>query len=299
MSDKTAQPHSAPSSPAAKQPQQNPVPYIDTGAPLPEGYGQTLVVLLPRDPQWMFAYWEVTEQTARDIKQQHGEEIFYWTQAVLRMHQVSPENPRASLRHTDVNVVLDSRNWYLHADSEGSTWYVELGLKTPDGKFILIAKSNTVTLPMASVSTQVDEKWATLKDEMEKVLAASGGGKLGTGSMELTRRLSQRWSMLSQISSWKSSGAISSFGVAKVPGPKKGRMFWLVADCELIVYGATEPDAAVTIADKPIELYPDGTFSLRFALPDTKLELPIKAVSGDRVEERVIKITVERKTTTQ
>ncbi len=256
-----------------------------------------MVILMPRDPRWMFAYWEVTEGTSLEIKRHHGEDVFYWTQPTLRMHEVSADNPAVPLRHIDVSVALDSGNWYLCADREGSSWYVELGLKAPDGRFILLAKSNTIALPMASVSTKMDEKWATLKDEMEKVFAASGGGKLGSGSMELARRLSQRWAMLSQISSWKSSGS-SSFGVAKIPGPRKGRMFWLVADCELILYGATEPDAAVTVAGKPIELYPDGTFSLRFALPNGNLELPIKAVSGDHTEERVIKISVERKTST-
>jgi hypothetical protein len=50
------------------------------------------------------------------------------------------------------------------------------------------------------------------------------------------------------------------------------------------------------VAGKPIVLAPDGTFSLRFALPDGKLELPVHAISGDRVEEREIKITVNRNT---
>jgi len=52
----------------------------------------------------------------------------------------------------------------------------------------------------------------------------------------------------------------------------------------------------VTVCGRPIELFPDGTFSLRFALPDGNLELPVKAVSGDRVEEREIRISVHRKT---
>ncbi len=299
MSDKSSPPNPTPGSPIVRAPQESSFPYIDMGAPLPDGYGQTLVVLMPRDPRWMFSYWEVTEQTSREIKLQHGEDVFFWAQPTLRMHEVSSKNNPSSLRYIDVNVILDSRNWYLNADREGSSWYVELGLKTPDGKFIVLAKSNSITLPMASVSTEIDEKWATLKSEMEKVLAASGGGKLGAGSLELTRRLSQRWFMLSQGSSSRGSGGVSSLGVAKIPDSKKGRLFWLVADCELIVFGATQPDATVIVAGKPIELYPDGTFSLRFALPDTLLELPIKAVSGDQVEERLIKITVERKTTTQ
>jgi hypothetical protein len=67
-------------------------------------------------------------------------------------------------------------------------------------------------------------------------------------------------------------------------------------DCELIVYGATEPDAMVTLAGQRVKLRPDGTFTLRFALPDGKLDLESHAYSADGMEERVIKPVVERNT---
>src|SRR5688500_20153543 len=36
------------------------------------------------------------------------------------------------------------------------------------------------------------------------------------------------------------------------------RKFWFKINAELIIYGATEPDAKVAIADRPIKLRPDG-----------------------------------------
>jgi len=268
--------------------------FVDTGAPLPENYGETRIVLLPRDPNWMFTYWEITEQSAKDIKNKYGENIFVTAQSIIRMNEINAQNLQP-IRFVDIAVSLDARNWYLRSDKQGTSWFVELGLKTADGRFILIAKSNLVTLPMGSVSDILDEKWVSIKEDLEKMLKASGGGKVGMGSLELARMLAQRWEMLSQISSWKGSGGVSSFGGQT--GPEKLRGFWLVADCELVLYGATEPTATVTVAGKPVELFPDGTFSLRFALPDGNLDLPVKAISGDRVEERWIKISVERKPT--
>jgi len=38
---------------------------------------------------------------------------------------------------------------------------------------------------------------------------------------------------------------------------QKERKFWLWVDCELIVYGATEPDAKVTVQGRPIALRHD------------------------------------------
>lgn len=269
--------------------------FVDKGAPIPESYGETRISLLPRDPHWMYTYWEVSDQTVQEIKRLYGENIFYSSQTTLRMVQVSAD--LKPLKTIDVIVALDAKNWYLNAEEEGSSWYVELGLKTSDGKFILLAKSNLVTLPMARVSHLIDEKWVTIREELEKVLEASGGGKVGMGSLELARMLSQRWLTINQqISSWKGSGGITSFGIgAPELHGKKERGFRLVADCDLILYGATEKIATVTVAGRPIELSPDGTFSLRFSLPDGNLELPVRAVSGDRVEERSIHISVERK----
>ncbi len=283
----------------SKNPQDLSSVFLDKGAPIPESYGETRISLLPRDPHWMYTYWEVTDQTVQEIKRLYGENIFCSAQSTLRMVQVSAD--LKPIKTIDVTVALDAKNWYLNAEEEGGSWFVELGLKTADGKFILLAKSNLITLPKAKVSHLMDEKWVTIKEELEKVLEASGGGKMGMGSLELARMLSQRWLTINhQMSSWKGSGGVTSFGIgAPELYGKKERGFRLVADCDLILYGSTEKTATVTVAGRPIELSADGTFSLRFSLPDGNLELPVKAVSGDRVEERTIHISVERKSKVQ
>jgi len=65
---------------------------------------------------------------------------------------------------------------------------------------------------------------------------------------------------------------------------------------ELIVYGATEPDAKVTVQGREIKLNKDGTFSLRFALPDGKQIIPVRAESNDGVDVRVITPVVKKET---
>jgi hypothetical protein len=69
-----------------------------------------------------------------------------------------------------------------------------------------------------------------------------------------------------------------------------------VVNTELIVYGATESDAKVTVQGRPIKLRPDGTFSLRFALPDGKQVIPVAATSSDEAEKRVITPIVNKET---
>ena len=57
--------------------------------------------------------------------------------------------------------------------------------------------------------------------------------------------------------------------------------FWLNLNAELVLYGATEPDATLLVDGYPVQLRPDGTFSCRFALPDGDYEIALWAMSAE------------------
>jgi hypothetical protein len=109
--------------------------------------------------------------------------------------------------------------------------------------------------------------------------------QLGLSSLELAEsaRPSSLASGLSSLS--------SSFG----GGPRQ-KGFWFNVNAELIIYGATEPDAQVTIGGREIKLRPDGSFSFRFALPDGEYELPAVAISADRTDGRAAELKFSRET---
>lgn len=94
----------------------------------------------------------------------------------------------------------------------------------------------------------------------------------------------------------------TSPGDVSIPSSPVGGMratqksFWFNINAELVVYGATEPDAKVTIAGRAVSLRPDGTFSLRFSLPDGQYELPVAAVSADGTEGRGVELKFARAT---
>ncbi|HND63582.1 MAG TPA: DUF4912 domain-containing protein [Elusimicrobiota bacterium] len=258
--------------------------------PLPRDYGTTRLVLLPRDPRWMYCYWEVAPYTWEEVRRQFGPDVSRG-RPVLRLHA------EHGGKHTafDVDVNLEARNWYVYSPRGDGQWHAELGLILPDGRFVLLAISNKIRLPAGEVSDLFDEKWGVLKAEWERLFELSGGGRLGAGSLDMAKTLAQRWELLRGLSSL-SSAPTSPGGASwsRPPGRPKG--FWLVADCEVIVYGATEPDARVTFQGRPIPLNPDGTFSFRFALPDGKQNFPIHATNADGDLSRSIEFVVSRET---
>jgi hypothetical protein len=85
-------------------------------------------------------------------------------------------------------------------------------------------------------------------------------------------------------------------GIAASMPPVHPRQFWLVADAELIIHGATEPDATVTIGGRPIKLNSDGTFRFQIAFPDSLIDYPIMAVAVDGEQNRSIYMKFTRET---
>lgn len=93
----------------------------------------------------------------------------------------------------------------------------------------------------------------------------------------------------------------SSFGeylASPLGGGPPEAAFWFRINAELIIHGATEPNAQVSLGGKPIALQPDGSFSFRFALPDGQYELPVVAVSADHTDGRAAQLKFARSTET-
>jgi hypothetical protein len=68
--------------------------------------------------------------------------------------------------------------------------------------------------------------------------------------------------------------------------------FWCRVDTDLVIHGATEPRAQVSIQGRPVPVRSDGTFTLRFAVPRGVQTVTIDVVSADGATTRTITPTV-------
>jgi hypothetical protein len=78
--------------------------------------------------------------------------------------------------------------------------------------------------------------------------------------------------------------------------PVRQRAFWLVADAELIVYGATDPSARLTIGGEEVPLTAEGTFRIQVPFRDGQQLYPIEAVAADGEQRRNITLEFRRTT---
>ncbi|MCG2712200.1 MAG: DUF4912 domain-containing protein [Candidatus Omnitrophica bacterium] len=254
---------------------------------LPAGYGDTRIIIQIRDPYWMHAYWEINEDKMNSVRRDLGRHM-QDAKRILRVYDVTHvafDGSNAN-KYFDIDINDNASSWYINGGESGRSFCVDIGYLLADGRFIMIARSNCIRMPIDGPSTVTDEEWMLVEDDFNRLYGMSVGLGIGLSSMELRKQISQRMINLS-------SGVLSSPGVQRKPSARK---FWLKVETELIVYGATEPGAKVSVQGKPISLSKDGTFSLRFALPDGQQVIPVKGVSEDGLEERTITPVVSKKT---
>ncbi len=163
---------------------QNYQTYPEQENSLPKQYGDNRIVIMPRDPVWLHAYWEINDTKKSSIKKKFGEDIFIRSQLVLRVYDVTNLcfNGRNAHSSFDISINNEVRNWYINTTISGRTWCVEIGLITPEGDFIVLARSNCTSLPCGKISDITDEEWMSVKGKFETLLKLSGIDKIGKSS---------------------------------------------------------------------------------------------------------------------
>ncbi|MGF1520646.1 MAG: DUF4912 domain-containing protein, partial [Nodosilinea sp.] len=350
---------------------------IDDGLPpLPDGYGDSRIVLMARDPQWAYAYWDTPHTHKEELRRQGGEHL------ALRLYDVTGINLDHQAPHSLQQVACDemAREWCMQIPVSDRDYQVEIGYLAGDGRWLVLARSNTIRIPPVYPSDWTEEHFLTVAWQEnlrgqtivtlidpstaganaglhEQLYAlAQGGEALRVDGSLFGSMQHMAGSMAPSVSSFiYASGAglgaaamvpgltmsgVSGFTLSGFPSPEaefpgltmsgvsgltmsgvsgltmsgfsglsmsgvglgasmpplRPRKFWLVADAELIVYGATEPDASVTVAGVPIELSEDGTFRFQTSFQDGNIDYPIMAVAADGEQSRNIHLTFERRT---
>jgi hypothetical protein len=256
---------------------------------IPQDYQDTKIVLMVRDPYWLYTYWNVNNETKEHLSSIIGR--WETIPLILRVYDITEVSFNGSNSNYYFDIYLNhfANNWYIHVGGPNRDFCVDLGFIQANGSFYTIVRSNVVTTPRDNVSDVVDEEWMVIEEDFRRLYRLAGG-QMGNSSAELIE------SLIKRLEREISSGAVSSLA-SPVKYQAKERKFWLVLNTELIVYGATEPDAQVYIQNEPIKLRPDGSFTVRYALPDGTQTIPVTAHSADGVDTITITPVVSKQTT--
>ena len=287
----TSKPVSKPVVPLLSKPTPRPEPVIppekDLSTKNKTGTVKDRLVLMVPDPFWLHAVWEVSMQSVLRAEAALGQD-WHGAKPILRLFDVTSQDTtstsEAPLR--DMPIHGGCSHWYIDVPQPPRSFRVDIGYLSRRGQFYVIARSNVVTPPRAGASEQVDENWAADIDKAggaDRVLAMSTGFETTSGPSQLKEFFEEQF---------KRPAKEGSFGAGAAPG--KLKKFHFDIDAELIVFGRADPTATVTLQNERVPLRPDGTFTMRFSLPDSRQIIPAVASSADGLEEQTIVLAVER-----
>ncbi len=167
---------------------------------LQQTYGDDRIVLMTRDPFVVHAYWEATPP-----RLDHEKSWFGWNSKLcIRIYDITGVqfDGRNAIGYVDQEVFERAGNWYFDLGRPSHSFCADLGLLSPEGRFLTLVRSNYVTMPRDGVSETVDDEWMLVDEEFWKLYGHHGfGSSAGMQEKELSRRRRQRQRGIQSISS--------------------------------------------------------------------------------------------------
>jgi hypothetical protein len=252
------------------------------------GFVKDRLIAMVRDPFWLHAYWELTRRGVQRAEAALGQE-WHTARPVLRLLAISSGGSTGNTERVvrDIEIHGGVNNWYIDVSDPPHSYRVDIGYRAASGRMFVLARSNVVTTPRAGASDALDENWADVAQNFEKIYAMTAGhdGQALTGDVRDVFEERLRRPMGAPV-------------MSRLGATQNGRRrdFKFEMDAEMIVYGSTEPGSRVTLQGEPVKLRSDGTFTVRYSLPNCRQVIPAVAASSDGAEQRTIILAVERNT---
>ena len=270
----------------------------------------THVVFLPRDPQWAYCFWSISAADRKSAQRAAA------TQLCIRLADVTGLAGEQTHPHTLQELVVDasSSEWFMPVPLDGRDYRVELGFRLRSGGWYSLAFSAVAHVPGMEPSQRIADAFVPFSLEAGPTAAptafaapTSVGGvqheqhyqraTLPTRSRRVGSEVLHEYDLNgpgplndSGVGVWASGRTESGMGALRE------RSFWLVADAELIVYGATDPSASLFIGDEKVQLERDGSFRIHVPFRDGEQLYPVRAIAADGEQERSIAMEFERRT---
>lgn len=248
----------------------------------PTEFSPEYLVLMQRDPNFLHAFWEVSENRVKEALKDKKDTL------VLRLYNVASDltiRKNKKRKFQDVEVPADAKSWYVQ-NRGAQSFRATLGVKSSKGTFAPLLES-----PAMQVFSYDSVKKSPKNADSAFFKASLGNAGIGGfGSSGLSSQTVSKWlenlasSSESFFSGALSNGAFSSGSLVQTPNPESvnyGKDFFLWVKTRLIVYGGTRPDAHLQVRGEPFPLNPDGTFSFEQDLPDSTQIIPVFATDKD------------------
>ncbi|MGL4551275.1 MAG: DUF4912 domain-containing protein [Gemmataceae bacterium] len=245
------------------------------------------LVLLVRGPYWLSCHWELTPQAVERAEAALGQD-WHTAKPILRLLDVTGgEAGRVAERPLrDIPIHGGVNSWYIDVLHPPHSYRVDIGYLTRNGRFYVLTRSDAATTPKPGAGEPLEDRLDGRR--ADRLAAMTNGFEDGAVSRDVRQFLEER--------THRPLGAPSviSLGSGGLLPPGRSQEFTFRLEADLVVHGQTRPGSRVQLQNHPVELNEDGSFALRFKLPDNRQILRCVAVAPDGGEERTVVVAVER-----
>lgn len=141
----------------------------------PETYGVDRVVLLVRDPEYLYCYWDLSGDSWAWLIQQGMTNPANGWHRVLRLYDVT-DGPLGTGPYHDIELNDVAREWYLAAPGQDRSYVAEFGYRSATGEWKAIARSNLVHVPRNTLSENYDVQYDRIYAEAFRIALGDGAG---------------------------------------------------------------------------------------------------------------------------
>jgi hypothetical protein len=136
---------------------------------LPALQARTQCVLIARDPNFIYAYWDYTHEAVDQMRHHFKFEGAGDPQLVLRVYDITlVKFNGANANHSwDLEVGFSAKNWYIPVWQDNADYCAELGFRCGGNHFMPLVRSNIVRTPPKTASSRNDLIWQDIKARHE------------------------------------------------------------------------------------------------------------------------------------
>ena len=251
------------------------------------------LVVMVRDSYWLQVYWELTRSSVERARAAMGQH-WHTAKPVLRLLEIFKGGTTGGLSERllrTIEIHGGVNNWYLDVVDPPCSYQVEIGYVSDSGEhFYSLGRSNIVVTPKPGSRGALDQNWASVAEDFDRIFSLSGGYEDQGDVSELRKLFEER------LRRPMGSPMVTRFGGGAQNLVPQDDHFEFGVDAEMIIYGTTSSDAHVTLKGEPVRLREDGSFTVRMSMPNCRQVIPIVASSCDGVEQHTVVLSIDRNT---
>lgn len=230
---------------------------------------------------WVKLSWELSSKTLSRAESALGAEWMRSKPIIRTFELFESDDSDKRNRALDLEISGDAESWFVQVEKPGKRYQFVLGYLAPSGRFFTLAKSPAVTAPKPGAQGSMERTYSTSP-------TYTGGKEYRVGDSNVWR--------IGEYNAQKTDALKLAYTSQRSLQTGEGTEYRFNLEAEIVVHGITQPGSGLTVHGEPVGLREDGSFSVRYSLPNGRHVIPFVSVCQYTGDHHTQILALERNT---